>query len=338
MRLRAARPGFSVTAAPMRPLLLVLVCAVLVAACGGNGDDAATPDPTPAQSQSGGKIQRDPANAKVELTIGSKNFTEQNVLGEIYAQGLEAAGYTIKKHLDLGDQDMALAALKADRVSAYPEYTGTALIAFFDKRADDVPKDPQQAYEEVKRNFAADGMVAFPPTPFTSSNEVAVTGATAERLGLKNISDLAGKAKKLVLAGAPECRERLDCLAGLEQVYGLSFKKFLPVKVGRRHQVLSSGRADVSIVFTTDPQIQREQEVLLEDDRGMFPPYNSTLVMKQATADAAGPDLPRTLELIQEQLTDENMQELNARVDLDKKEPAEVAREYLTETGLITAG
>jgi len=164
-----------------------------------------------------------------------------------------------------------------------------------------------------------------------------VTGATADRLGLKNISDLAGKAKKLVLAGAPECRERLDCLAGLEQVYGLSFKRFLPVKVGRRHQVLSSGRADVSIVFTTDPQIQREQEVLLEDDRGMFPPYNSTLVMKQATADAAGPDLPRTLELIQEQLTDENMQELNARVDLDKKDPAEVAKEYLTETGLIAA-
>ena len=72
-------------------------------------------------------------------------------------------------------------------------------------------------------------MVAFPPTPFTSSNEVAVTAATADRLGLKNISDLAGKAKKLVLAGAPECRERLDCLLGLEQVYGLSFKKFLPV-------------------------------------------------------------------------------------------------------------
>jgi len=322
----------------MRSLLLVLVCAVLVAACGGNGDDAATPDPTRQQSQSAGKIQRDPANAKVALTIGSKNFTEQKVLGEIYAQGLEAAGYTIKTHLGLGDQDMALAALKADEVSAYPEYTGTALIAFFHERADAVPKDPQQAYEEVKRNFAAEGMVAFPPTPFTSANEVAVTATTAAKLGLRNISDLQGKAKKLVLAGAPECRERLDCLAGLEQVYGLSFRKFTPVKVGQRHEVLSSGRADVSIVFTTDPQIQREKEVLLEDDRGMFPPYNSTLVMKQATADAAGPDLPRVLQVIQEQLTDENMQELNARVDLDKKEPAEVAREYLSETGLIAAG
>src|SRR3954463_6881234 len=163
----------------MRSLLLVLVCAVLVAACGGNGDDAATPDSTPTQSQSGGKIQRNAANAKLALTIGSKNFTEQNVLGEIYAQGLEAAGYTIKKHLDLGNQDMALAALKADKVSAYPEYTGTALIAFFDKRADDVPKDPQQAYEGVKRTLPAEGLVAFPPTPFPSSTGVAITAAAA---------------------------------------------------------------------------------------------------------------------------------------------------------------
>jgi osmoprotectant transport system substrate-binding protein len=89
-------------------------------------------------------------------------------------------------------------------------------------------------------------------------------------------------------------------------------------------------------VFTTDPQIQREQEVLLEDDKGMFPPYNSTLVMKQETAEQAGPDLERTITLLQDQLTDENMQELNARVDLDKKDPGTVAREYLTETGLIS--
>jgi osmoprotectant transport system substrate-binding protein len=163
-----------------------------------------------------------------------------------------------------------------------------------------------------------------------------VTQETADKLGLKNISDLKGKSQNLVLYGSPECRQRLDCLLGLQQVYGLKFKKFVPVAIDQRHEVLTSGRADVSIVFTTDPQIQREKEVLLEDDKGMFPPYNSTLVMKQETADKAGADLPTTLDLIQEQLTDENMQELNARVDLDKKDPAEVAKEYLTETGLIS--
>ena len=93
---------------------------------------------------------------------------------------------------------------------------------------------------------------------------------TADELGLKTISDLDGKSQDLTLYGSPECRQRLDCLLGLEQVYGLKFKKFVPVDVAQRHEVLSSGRADVSIVFTTDPQIQREQEVLLEDDKGMF--------------------------------------------------------------------
>jgi osmoprotectant transport system substrate-binding protein len=99
--------------------------------------------------------------------------------------------------------------------------------------------------------------------------------------------------------------------------------------------VLTSGDVDVSIVFTTDPQIQRESEVLLEDDRGMFPPYNSTLVMRKEVAERAGPDLRRALMRIQARLTDENMQELNARVDLDGEEPAEVAKAYLAENGLI---
>jgi osmoprotectant transport system substrate-binding protein len=317
-------------------LALVLALCLVVAACGGSDEPASAPTPSADAGAGASTITRNDANAAVRLTIGSKNFTEQRVLGEIYAQGLSAAGYRVSKRLDLGDEKAALAALKADEVSAYPEYTGTALLSFFDEEASQIPRDPDRAYREVEQDFTADGLTAFPPTPFTSANEVAVTRATAERLGLKDISDLRGKAQKLTLYGSPECRQRLDCLRGLEQVYGLRFKRFVPVDIGRRHDVLSSGRADVSIVFTTDPQIQREDEVLLEDDRGMLPPYNSTLVMKRETADRAGPDLARTIDLIQEQLTDENMQELNARVDLDKKDPAEVAREYLTETGLVS--
>jgi osmoprotectant transport system substrate-binding protein len=318
-------------------LLLVLCSAVLIAACGDDEADTTTTtnDGAPQSQSGGGKIQSNEANSKVSLTIGSKNFTEQKVLGEIYAQGLKAAGYTINTDLNLGDQDTALAALKGKEIDAYPEYTGTALLSFFGKQADELPKEPQAAYEEAKAGFEKDGLVALPPTPFTSSNEVAVTQETADKLGLKKISDLDGKSQDLTLFGSPECRKRLDCLLGLQQVYGLKFKKFTPVALDQRHEVLTSGRADVSIVFTTDPQIQREKEVLLEDDKGMFPPYNSTLVMRKQTADEAGPDLRKTIELLQEQLTDENMQELNARVDLDKKDPAQVAEEYLTETGLI---
>jgi len=319
-------------------LLALALPGALVFACGSDGGGSGEGSPTPAATSGAGTIQRDPANAEVSLTIGSKNFTEQAVLGEIFAQGLEAAGYRVETDLSLGDERAALKALKRGDVDAYPEYTGTALLSFFGTQPDELPRDPQEAYAQAKRGFAREGLVAFPPTPFTSSNEVAVTQETAERLSLEKISDLERKAGELTLAGSPECRQRLDCLLGLQRVYDLDFRRFTPVPIAERHEVLTSGAADVSIVFTTDPQIQRESEVLLLDDRSMFPPYNSSLVMREEVAEQAGPDLPRTLAVIQAGLTDENMQELNARVDLDGQRPAEVATAYLTENGLLPPG
>src|SRR5919202_2850968 len=320
--------------------LVAIACsAVLVAACGSDNNSSGGGGSSSSGSSSNqGQIKKDPANGKVTLTIGSKNFTEQKVLGDIYAEGLRAAGYNVKTDLNLGDQDVALKAVTSKQIDGYPEYTGTALLAFFGVKSNKLPHDPQTAYNEVKQKFAQRGIVAFPPTPFTDSNEVAVTKETAQKYGLKKISDLSKVAGKLTLYGSPECRKRLDCLLGLEQIYHLHFKKFVPVDVSQRHEVLTSGRADVSIVFTTDPQIKREGEVLLEDDKHMFPPYNSTLIMRKEVADRAGPDLVKTIRTLNSQLTSTNMQELNARVDLDKKSPSEVAKEYLQETGLVGGG
>jgi osmoprotectant transport system substrate-binding protein len=315
-------------------LAIALVGGALLSAC-GSGGESASGTASPTSTNSADLIKRDAANRKVSLTIGSKNFTEQRVLAEIFAQGLRAAGFDAHTKLDVGDEQMALAAVRSGAIDAYPEYTGTALLSFFGKRPNELPRDPHDAYEEAKEGFARDGLVAFPPTPFTSSNEVAVTKETAQKLGLQKISDLQSDAAKLTLAGSRECRRRLDCLKGLEQVYGLRFGKFMEVPIPDRHEVLTSGKADVSIVFTTDPQIQRESEVLLEDDKKMFPPYNSTLVVRKEVAKSAGPALARTLEQMQSRLTDENMQELNARVDLDGQTPAEVAKAYLRENGLI---
>jgi osmoprotectant transport system substrate-binding protein len=318
---------------PTRLLSVPLaVLALTAGGCGSGGD--AKPTATP-EGSGGPRIVHRDANAKVSLRIGSKDFTEQRVLGQIYAQGLAAAGYTVATDLGLADERIALDAVESGKIDAYPEYTGTALLSFFGRKPAELPKDPQAAFREAKRGFARRGLVAFPPTPFTSSNEVAVTKKTAQKLGLRKISDLARHADELTLYGSPQCRQRLDCLRGLREVYGLRFKRFVPVDVAQRHDVLTSGKADVSIVFTTDPQIQREGEVLLQDDKGMFPPYNSTLVMRKDAADRAGPDLAKTIQAIEAQLTDENMQELNARVDLDGQQPAAVAKAYLRETGLV---
>jgi len=321
-------------------LATVLAAALGLAACGGGSSDTGSASSsTPATSSApSAAIKHNDANAKITLTVGSKNFTEQKVLGEIYAQAFQAAGYTVKKALNLGDEKTALKAVKTDQISGYPEYTGTALLSFLKVPAKDIPTDEKEAFDQVKTGLAKQGIEAFPPTPFTSSNEVGLLKKKASELGVKTISDLKPKAGQLTLYGSPECRTRLDCLLGLEKVYGLHFKKFVPVDVSQRHEVLTSGRADVSIVFTTDPQIKREGEVLLDDDKGMFPPYNSTLIMRKEVADKAGPDLEKTIKLVNTQLTDENMQELNARVDLDKKSPAEVAKEYLQETGLVGSG
>jgi osmoprotectant transport system substrate-binding protein len=319
------------------PLLALALGGGLLSGCGSDSGSSSSGTPSP-EGTATTSIKRDDANAEVALTIGSKNFTEQRVLAEIYTQGLRAAGFDARTRLNIGDEKQALAAIRSGTVDAYPEYTGTALLSFFGKRADELPRDPQDAFEEAKRGFAADGLVAFPPTPFTSSNEVAVTKETAGKLSLQKISDLKAVAGDLTLAGSRECRQRLDCLKGLQQVYGLHFGHFMVTPFEDRHEVLTSGKADVSIVFTTDPQIQRESEVLLQDDEKMFPPYNSTLVVRKAVADRAGPALGRTLRLIQARLTDENMQELNARVDLDGRSPAEVAKAYLSENGLVPAG
>ena len=318
-------------------MLLTLVLAALAfAACGDDDDESAGGGEATTQDEgTGATIQKNDKNASTKFVVGSKNFTEQKLLGEIYAQALEAAGYTVEKQLNLGDEKTALKAIETNTINAYPEYTGTALLSHFGFQADELPKDPQKAFEEAKKGYAEKGLTAFPPTPYTNSNEVAVTQETADKYGLKKISDLSKVADKLTLYGTPECRQRLDCLLGLEKVYGLEFKKFVPVDPALRHEVLTNGQADVSIVFTTDPQIAREKFVLLEDDKDMFPPYNTTFVVRDEVVKKAGPDLEKVVAQVDKGLTDEAMQELGARVDLDKKTPEEVAGEYLSETGLV---
>jgi glycine betaine/choline ABC-type transport system substrate-binding protein len=314
-------------------LLAALVLALGVAACGGDDDD----DDGGGGGDSANLIQSNPDNSGVQLTVGSKNFTEQLILGEIYAQGLEAAGYSVSKDLNLGSEQVALQALEAGEISGYPEYTSTALTSFFDLAPEDVPSDPNQATEDTRAQFEQRGLVAFAPAPFNSANAVGLLKERADELGVTTVSDLEGQSQDLALFGSPECRQRVDCLVGLEDGYGLQFQSFTPVDIEQRYPVLDSGQADLSILFTTDAQLsaQADKYVILEDDQGVFPAGNPVFVASQAAVDEAGPDFQATVERVQEGLTLEVMQELNARVDLDREQPAAVATQYLTESGYI---
>jgi osmoprotectant transport system substrate-binding protein len=313
--------------------LALLVSGFALAACGDDEEEGGGTQPAGEEQAA---IQSNPDNQGTSVTVGSKNFTEQKVLGEIFAQGLEAAGFTVEKQLNLGDEKTAFQALRGGDIDAYPEYTGTALLSFFGVKADEIPKDPQVAFDQVRTNMEKRKVTALPPTPFTSSNEVGVTQETAQKEGLQKISDLSKVDQEFTLYGSPECRQRTDCLLGLQQVYDLDFRRFVPVDIALRHEVLTKGQADVSIVFTTDPQIKRENFVLLEDDKNMFPPYNSTLLVRDEIAKGnAGTNMQDVVEQVQQGLTADVMQELNARVDLDKKTPEAVAGEYLKESGLV---
>jgi glycine betaine/choline ABC-type transport system substrate-binding protein len=316
-------------------LIAALVLAVGVTACGDDDDDETAGG---GEAAAGGKvIQSNPQNGDVTLTVGSKNFTEQIVLGEIYAQALEAAGYKVEKKLNLGSELIALRALKQGEITGYPEYVSTALTSFFGVQPEQVPGNPQQGAAQAKAEFEKDGLTSFAPTPFASANAVGTLKETADRLGLQKVSDLEGKSQNLTLYGSPECRQRVDCLVGLEGPYGLEFKRFNPVDIELRYTVLDKGQADLSILFTTDAQLAAEADkyVILEDDKGVFPAGNVVFVTDRETVQQAGPDYQRTIELVQQGLTEEVMQELDARVDIDRQTPEETARQYLQEEGYI---
>ncbi len=318
-------------------LLAILGLAVAIAACGDDSDDSTSTSADTGSSTDTNLIQSNPDNGQVSLTVGSKNFTEQFILGEIYAQGLEAAGYDVSTDLNLGSEQVALKALQDGEISGYPEYTSTALTAFFGTAPEDVPGNAQQAFEDSKQEFADEGLVSYPPTPFSSANAVGTLKTTADELGITKISDLTDH-QDLTLAGSPECRERIDCLAGLEKYYGLDGLRdnFTPVDIGLRYEVLDKGDADLSIIFTTDAQLFTSDDyVTLQDDKEVLPAGNVMFIASQEAADEAGPDFGATIEKVQSSLSLEVLQELNARVDIDKEKPEEAAQEYLQEFGYI---
>ena len=314
-------------------LLTVLAAAIAIAACGS--DDGTSTEADSTGSDSGNLIVENPDNNGVKLTIGSKNFTEQFILGDIYSQALEAAGYDVSTDLNLGSEQVALKALEDGEISGYPEYTSTALTSFFDTPPEDVPSDAQEAVDQAQPDFEKLGLTAFTPTPFADANAVGLLTSTADDLGVSTISDLEGKSQDLTLAGSPECRQRIDCLAGLEKYYGLQFAKFTPIDIGLRYEVLDKGDADLSILFTSDAQlfVDSDKYTLLEDDKGVLPAGNVIFISDEKVAQDAGPDYQATIEKVQEGLTLEVMQELNARVDVDKEKPEDVAAQYLQEAG-----
>jgi glycine betaine/choline ABC-type transport system substrate-binding protein len=314
--------------------LAALVMALGVAACGSDDEDSGGGGGGGGgESASGNQIEKVPgAASKGTISVGSKNFTEQYILGNIYADALTAAGFKVKKSLDLGSEVVAYKSLQQGEVDAYPEYTGTALTAFFEVPVTKVPKDAQQAYDEVKQKLSKEKITALPQTPFENTYRLAMLKEKNKEIGSpKTMSELKGKESKLRVSGFPECKQRIDCLLGVGKTYGLKFAKFVASE--QKYDVLDNGSADVIFGFSTDGELTTGKYVTLDDDKKLFPPYHISFLIKDDALEKLGPEGQKVIEQVQKPLTEKVMAELNSRVDLDKQEPEKVAADYLREAG-----
>lgn len=290
-------------------IVLVLALSMLAAACGESDKD-------------------------VTLTIGTGDTAEEAILGQIYAQALRRAGYTVKKNVKLGSEAAsAQNALERDRVSGYPDHLDTALTNLLGHELEQVPTDPQEAYEEAKGGLEEKGLTALPPTPFSLTNAVGVLRKTAEQRDLKTVSDLSGQSEDLTIAGVSGCHQQINCVEGLERLYGFAFAGFI-YKLSTEtepFQALETRFSDLAMLPTTDGRLATEKRkfVVLEEDKHLFPAGNATFVTKPEVVEDAGPGFEKAIVAAQKGLTLAVMQELDAKVEIEKQDPAAVAAEYL---------
>ena len=261
------------------------------------------------------------------IRVGSKNFTESFVIAEIYAQTLEAAGFTVSRRFNLGSTQIALAAMQRGDIDLYPEYTGTALIDVLHLAP---MRDPRALYATVAREFAKRyNMVWLKPSPMNDSQALATTKQIAARERIATLSDLAPKTSSLRLATIQEFLARADGLPGLQRVYGgFHFADVRTYDIALKYQALLDGKADVSSAFTTDGAIATNDLVILRDDRHLWPPYNVAPVVRQQTL-AQNAKIAIALNRVSPKLTDTAAQRMNAAVESQRRDPADVAAAFL---------
>ena len=262
------------------------------------------------------------------IVVGSKNFTEQVILGEILAQHLEAeTGAPVDRRFYLGGTYIAHQALLAGRIDVYVEYTGTALTAVLKQP---VVSDPRAAYEKVHAGYAAQfNLEVGPPLGFENTFAIVVRGEDARRLELRTLSDLARQARGLRPAFGYEFMERPDGFPGLAKAYGLEFAASPRIMdLGLLYRSLTEEQVDVVAGNSTDGPITALDLLVLEDDRRYFPPYEAVPVTRAETLGRFQMMRP-ALEQLRGRIDASQMRRMNHAVDGERRNVADVAREFL---------
>ena len=298
-----------------RPLsLLVALLVALVAGCGGDddGDGGAASDRT--------------------IRIGSKNFTEAIILGELYRQALEAKGYDVELKSSIGATELIDRALTSGQIDMYPEYTGTMLTVVFEEA--EPPGSAAETYERAKELQEERGFTLFERTPFSDTDALAVTKAFADENGLEQIGDLT-KLGTFKLGGQPEFETRLQGLVGVKERYGIENVQFVPFAGISPYEALDQGAVDVAAIFSTDPPLASGKYVVLDDPEANFGFQNVAPVVQQELADELGDDFREAVDAVSEKLTEEAIIAMNSAVAIDQRPADEVARQFLDANGLL---
>jgi osmoprotectant transport system substrate-binding protein len=309
-----------------RLLGLVVVLTMVVAGCGGGGGGSAAG-------------QADLSDA--ELTVGSKEFTEQLILGQITLQTLEAAGASVNDQIGLAGTVAAREALEAGEIDMYWEYTGTAWITHLGET--EPIADRQEQFDVLAQRDLEENNIQWlsPPAPANNTYAIAVRSEAAGELGVEKLSDIGRlieeNPEEATICVGTEFATRDDGLPGLEEAYGFQFPSDNVVRIdeGQIYQETDRGeRCNLGEVFQTDGRIQALDLTLLEDDQKFFPNYNPALSVRKEVMDQY-PGMEEVFAPISEALTTEELQELNRKVDVDGELPDSVAEDWLSEKGFV---
>jgi len=322
----------------LRWVLVPLVAlALLAAGCGDSEEEPAGPE---TGSQPQGRIARSIDLKGATVTVGSKEFTEQLILGNITRFALEAAGAKVNDQLGLQGSTTVRDALKAGKIDMYWEYLGTGWVTHLGKDKGIPGVDAQ--YNAVKEADAKNGIVWTKPTKFSDTYAIAVSNENAKRLNLTRVSDIGPLLQKSpdegTLCVGGEFSTRPDGLPGLEKAYGIKFpqNKISNVQDALVYQQVDAGKCTFGSIFSTDGRVASLGLTVLEDDKGFFPPFNGSLSIRKEVLDRY-PKIEELFAPIAGDLDDKTMIELNAKVDVESKDPKDVARTWLVQKGYIAS-
>jgi osmoprotectant transport system permease protein len=270
---------------------------------------------------------------KDTIVIGSKNFSEQLILGNILADLIEEnTDLEVERKLNLGGSSVVWEAVKSGNVDAYVEYTGTGLVSIMQRQS---IIDADKTYNIVKEYFDKEYNVEWlEPLGFNNTYVLAVREDTAKKYNLKTTSDLAKVSDELILGCTMEFSDRDDGYKGLKKIYNINFKSLKPVDGGLRYTAVNNKESDVIDAFSTDGLLKAFNLKTLEDDKNFFPPYYAVPIIRKDTLEKY-PELKDVLSKLAGQISEETMRELNYKVDKLGEEPRKVANEFLKEKGLI---